>query len=574
MSTPDVSEDATEEAAATAGEAEAEPGTEPADASETTTAGRAGAREGRRGGVVREYHAKVWDEPLIMEMGSEGRRGIAFPDAEPEVRERVGRAADYVPDEVARTDDPDLPEVSEPWVLRHYVHLAQETLGFTNISPWGTCTMKYAPKLNEMIEREYTAPLHPKQDDETLQGILQVLYELDEYLQELSGMDRFVFQAASGTQSSFVFTNLLRAYLEDRGEFEERDEVITTLYSHACLPATADVSGFDVITLQPGENGYPTTEALEAAVSDRTAALMMVNPNDLGIYNPNVDEWVDIVHDAGGLCFYDQANFNSTMGISRARDVGFDASHYMLHKTFGNPKGGLGPAAGAFGCTEELAPYLPSPIVTRDESTDTYHLDYDRPKSIGKVREFWGNVPLMLKAWLWVRSMGAEGIEEASHLSVLANNYLETLLEDVPGLSKSVENMTQRRMEMTRYSWGELAEDTGVGTFDIRRRLTDYGIDAYWTSHDPWTYDEPFTPEPGEMHSKENIETYAEALRRIAEEAYDDPESVKTAPHRQSISRIDEARINEPDGWAMTWRAYLRKFGAPDGGEGDAERDD
>jgi glycine dehydrogenase subunit 2 len=566
MSTPDVDEEAAE-----ASESEAETEQEPAG---ETTAARTGAREGRRGGVVKDYHAKVWDEPLIMEMGNEGRRGIAFPEAEAEVRDSVGTAADYVPDEVARQEDPNLPEVSEPWVLRHYVHLAQETLGFTNISPWGTCTMKYAPKLNEVLEKRHTAPLHPKQDEETLQGILQIVHELDEYLQELSGMDKFVFQAASGTQSSFVFTSVLRKYIEDRGELGQRDEVITTLYSHACLPATADVSGFDVITLQPGENGYPTTEALEEAVSDRTAALMMVNPNDLGIYNPNVDEWVDIVHDAGGLCFYDQANFNSTMGISRARDVGFDASHYMLHKTFGNPKGGLGPAAGAFGCREELAEYLPKPVVTHDESADSYHLDYDRPKSVGKIREFWGNVPLMLKAWMWIRSMGGEGITEASHLSVLGNNYLEKLLEDVPGLSKSVENMTKRRMEMTRYSWGELADDTGVGTFDIRRRLTDYGIDAYWTSHDPWTYDEPFTPEPGEMHSKENIETYAEALRRIAEEAYDDPESVKTAPHKQSISRIDDHRINEPDKWAMTWRAYLKKFGDPDGAGSEATSDD
>ncbi|WP_197427789.1 hypothetical protein [Halogeometricum sp. CBA1124] len=274
---------------------------------------------------------------------------------------------------------------------------------------------------------------------------------------------------------------------------------------------------------------------------------------------------IDIVHDAGGLCFYDQANFNSTMGISRARDIGFDASHYMLHKTFGNPKGGLGPAAGAFGCREELTEYLPKPVIERDESSGEFYLDYDRPKSVGKVREFWGNLPLIMKAYMWVRNMGAEGIVEASNISILGNNYLEELLKDVPGLSKSVENVTDRRMEMTRYSWGELHEDTGVSTVDIRRRLTDYGIDAYWMSHDPWTYAEPFTPEPGEMHSKENIETYAEALRLIAEEAYEDPETVKTAPHNQSIDRVDEERIDDPDKWAMTWRAYLKKTGGPNG---------
>jgi len=518
-----------------------------------------GAREGERGGIVREYHGKVWDEPLIMEMGHEGRRGIVFPDTGSDVTEEVGSAEEYVPDAVSRTDSPDLPEVSKPWVLRHYVHLSQETLGFTNISPWGTCTMKYAPKLGEMIQNRELADIHPQQDEETMQGLLQIVYELDEYLQELSGMDKFSFQAASGTQSAFIFTSILREYLEDRGELDQRDEVITTLYTHACNPAVADVSGFDVVTLNPGENSYPPTEALKEAVSDRTAALMMVNPNDLGVYNPNIDEWVDIVHEAGGLCFYDQANFNGTMGISRARDLGFDASQYMLHKTFGNPKGGLGPAAGAFGCTEELAEYLPSPVVTYDG--EQYHLDDDRPNSIGNIREFWGNAPVILKAYMWVKAMGGEGIVEANNLSVLGNNYLETLLEDVRGLSKTVGNMTQNRMEMTRYSWGELAEDTGVSTVDIRRRLTDFGIDAYWMSHEPLTYAEPFTPEPGEMHSKENIETYAEALRRIAEEAYSDPEKVKNAPHKQSISRVDEARTNDPDKWALTWRAYKKKFG-------------
>jgi glycine dehydrogenase subunit 2 len=418
--------------------------------------------------------------------------------------------------------------------------------------------MKYAAKIAENLEQQELAQMHPEQNEETMQGVLQIVHELEQYLQELTGMDRFSFQSASGTQSAFVFVNMLREYLRDRGEFEQRDQIITTLYTHACNPAAADVAGFDVVTLEPGENGYPDTEALREAVSDRTAGLMMVNPNDLGIYNPNVDEWVDIVHEAGGLCFYDQANFNSTMGRSRARDIGFDASQYMLHKTFGNPKGGLGPAAGAFGCREELAEYLPGPVVTYDG--DTYHLE-DKQNSIGHVREFWGNVPLMMKAHMWVNAMGPEGIVEATDLSLLANNYLEKLLEDVPGLEKSVQNMTKNRMEMTRYSWGELSDDTGVSTVDIRRRLTDYGIDAYWMSHEPWTYDEPFTPEHGEMHSKENIETYAEALRQIAHESYEDPEHVKSAPHSQSISRVNEARIDDPDKWALTWRAYKEKYG-------------
>src|SRR5581483_8065257 len=231
------------------------------------------------------------------------------------------------------------------------------------------------------------------------------------------------------------------------GELGRRDEVITTIQAHPCNAATAAAAGFKVVTLMLGGEGYAPLDALEAAVSDRTAALMVNNPDDMGIYNPQIDEWVRIVHEAGGLCFYDHANFNGVMGRVRARDLGFDACMYMLHKTFGAPKGN-GPAVGALGCTADLARFLPAPVVVREG--DRYRLDQDRPDSIGRVREFWGNVPQLVKAYGWARAMGAEGIRKAADLSVLANNYMEKRLLEIRGVTRSHPQLRVPRLEMTR----------------------------------------------------------------------------------------------------------------------------
>ena len=508
--------------------------------------------------TLRNYHAAVWDEPIVMEMGRPGGRGVIFADAEDDIKAAIGYAEDHIPSGMKRAQAPALPELSEPEVLRHYLHLSQETLGMIGISLFGTCTMKYNPRVNEIVAKTpQMAELHPCQDEDTLQGILEIIYRFDLMLRELSGMDQFVFQAGGGADAAYTHACVLRAYHAAQGELAQRNEIINTVYTHPCNPGTASTAGFKVITLMPEENGYPSIDALKAAVSDRTAGLMITNPDDLGVYNPHIKEWVKIVHDAGGLCFYDHANFNGVMGVLRAREIGFDACMFMLHKTFGAPKGGMGPAAGAYGCTEALAKFVPAPVVTFDG--DTYRLDHDRPDSVGKIREFWGNIPLVLKAYSWVRSMGAEGILEACHLSVLANNYMEKLLIDIPGVSKPNPEMDKRRMEMTRYSWGKLQNDTGVGTLDVSNRMIDFGLDAFWMSHDPWLIPEPFTPEAGEMYSKEDIEYWCAVLAQISEEAYSNPELVKTAPHNQAIHRIDMEALEDPEKWAMTWRAYLRK---------------
>jgi glycine dehydrogenase subunit 2 len=501
---------------------------------------------------IRKYHAPVWDEPVISQMGSAGRRGLVFREASQQICNLVGSVQQLAPENMLREDSPSLPELSEPEVQRHYLHLSQETLGMVGMSLFGTCTMKYNPRLNEVVtSRPEVAETHPLQDEKTLQGTLQLIHNFDLILRELSGMDNFVFQAGGGAHAAYTHCCVTRAYHASRGELERRNEIITSIQTHPCNPATAAAAGFDVVTLPLGDNGYPSLDALRVAVSDRTAALLINNPDDMGIYNPEIDEWVKIVHDAGGLCFYDHANFNGVMGKIRARDLGFDACMYMLHKTFGAPKGGGGPAVGAYGCSAELAPFLPSPVVTHSQGF--YHLDY------GRIREFWGNVPQVIKAYSWARAMGASGIEEAAEISVLANNYMESRLLKIRGITKSHPNISGPRMEMTRYSIETVTEETGVTVDDLSNRMVDFGIDAPWLAHHPWLVPQPFTPEAGESYSKEDIDYWIDVVEEIVREAYEDPETVKTAPHRQAIAQIHSGPLDDPEQWAMTWRAYVRK---------------
>jgi glycine dehydrogenase subunit 2 len=506
----------------------------------------------------RDYHAARWDEPLVMQLGHPGRRGQVFPAPEAGVEETVGDPAALVAPAMLRRNAPALPEMTEPEVQRHYLHLSQETQGMMNVSLFGTCTMKYNARVSEAVaQRPEVAEIHPYQPQDTLQGILEVIHRFDLILRELSGMDRFVFQAGGGADAAYTHCAVTRAWLQHRDEIGVRDEIVTSIQAHPCNAATAAAAGFKVVTLMLEEDGLPSLDALRAAIGPRTAALMINNPDDMGLYNPRIREWVEAVHDVGGLCFYDHANFNGVMGKIRARELGFDACMYMLHKTFGSPKGGGGPAVGAYGCSAELAPYLPTPLVA--EEGGTYRLDQDRPLSCGKVREFWGNVPQVLRAYAWARAMGAEGIQEGSDISVLANNYMDARLSRLRGLQKSHPHLKGWRMEMTRWGLGPLKEDTGIGTVEVANRMADYGIDPYWMSHEPWVVPEPFTPEAGEMYGKEDIDAWIDALAAIVEESYADPALVRDGPHRQPIPKLDGAWLAEPKDWATTWRAYRRK---------------
>jgi len=506
---------------------------------------------------LRRFHQAKWDEPIIFELSREGQRGILVPEFEGGA-EAGAEDATALPEHMRREEPPKLPELSQPEVVQHYMRLSQENLGADlNVEiGQGTCTMKYSPKINERLAAHpKVADLHPLQAEETVQGILEILYRFEQILKEISGLDRFSLQPPAGSAAIYANASMIRAYHAWRGEADQRDEIITTIFSHPSNAACAQTAGFKVITLYPDEDGYPDLDALKAAVSERTAGLMITNPEDTGIFNPQIDEFVKVVHDAGGLCAYDQANANGILGITRAKEAGFDLCHFNLHKTFSSPHGCGGPGAGACGVREELAKFLPTPVVAFDG--ERYRLDYDRPHSIGRMVPFYGYAPVVVRAYAWAMSLGAEGLREVAEIAALNNNYLLNKVLEIDGASAPYAE-GKRRIEQVRYSWEALAEETGVHSEELGLRAADFGL-HYWTSHHPFIVPEPCTLEPTETPSKDNLDEYVSVLSHVAEEARTDPEVVKSAPHNSTVHSIDHAPLDDPEKWAMTWRAYRRK---------------
>ena len=510
--------------------------------------------------VLRRFHQARWDEPIIFELSRAGQRGILVPEVEEEIRARAGDVLADLPDGMRRKDPPALPELSQPQVVRHYARLSQENLGADlNVDiGQGTCTMKYSPKINDQLAANpKLLDLHPFQDEETVQGILEVMYRFEQILKEISGLDRFSLQPGAGSAAIYANVSIIRAYHEARGESKQRDEIITTIFSHPSNAACAKTAGYRVITLYPDDDGYPDLDALKAAVSERTAGLLITNPEDTGIYNPKIAEFVDIVHGAGGLCSYDQANANGVLGITRAREAYFDLCHFNLHKTFSTPHGCGGPAVGATGVKEELARFLPVPLVEYDG--ERYRLDYDLADSIGKVGSFHGVPAVVVKAYAWAMSLGADGLKEVAGIAVLNNNYLLKKMLEIPGLSIPYAK-GKRRIEQVRYSWEKLAEETGIHSEELGIRAADFGV-HYWTSHHPFVVPEPCTLEPTESYSKDELDEYVAIIAHVASEAYTDPEIVKSAPHNSTVHTIEHEPFDDPSQWAVTWRAFRRKVG-------------
>lgn len=505
---------------------------------------------------VRQFHQAKWDEPVVFELHRKGERGVVPPSAEAGVKAATEGTA-RIPAAMQRPDAPALPEIGQAKVLRHYLRLSQETLGSDlNVEiGQGTCTMKYIPRINELLIRTpHMTELHPLQDADTVQGMLEIYYRLDLAMREISGMDAFSFQPSSGTQALLAMASIVRAYHESRGEGDTRDEIITTIFSHPSQAATAAVKGYKIITLHPDEDGFPDIDKLKAALSSRTAGFVVANPEDTGIYNPRIREFTDLVREAGGVCFYDQANANGLLGITRAREAGFDMCFFNLHKTFAAPHMCGGPATGALGVSEELKRFLPGPLV--DSEDGRYVLKDQSAGSIGKVRSFHGVAQTVLRAYAWIRALGPDGLKEVAQIAVLNNNYLYHKILQIRGASAPY--IKGRRLEQVRYSWQQLTEETGVTTEDITRRMCDFGL-HYWTSHHPYIVKQPFTLEPTESYSKEDLDEYVRALTHISEEAYSNPDIVKSAPHNSTVHRNDESSLDDPSQWCITWRAYLKK---------------
>lgn len=511
-----------------------------------------------KGSKLRNFHQAKWDEEIIFELSTEGERGILVPEVEAEIEKEVGDGLSALPPHMLRKQPPALPEVGQMRVLKHFLRLSQQNLGadFNIDIGQGTCTVKYNPKINEKLAGSpKVSNIHPFQDESTVQGALEIMHRMDLMMREISGMDRFTLQPSSGSHAILTMASIVRKYHQVKGEDQQRDEIITTIFSHPSDAAAVAVKGYKIITLYQGEDGLPELEALKAAVSERTAALFITNPEDTGIFNPKIAEFTKVVREAGGLCAYDQANANGILGVTRAREAGFDMCFFNLHKTFGAPHGCGGPASGALGVTESLTPYLPVPLV--DFDGQNYRLNYDVAHTIGKTRAFYGAFAVILKSYAWIMSMGAEGLKEVARVAVLNNNYLLKHITAIEG-ADSPFSAGKRRIEQVRYTWEKLYKETGVGTHDVTLRMADFGFHL-WSSHHPFVVPEPFTIEPTESYSKNELDEYLDGLRHVVKEARTEPETVKNAPHNSVVHKIDESTLDDPEKWAITWRTYLKK---------------
>jgi glycine dehydrogenase subunit 2 len=449
-------------------------------------------------------------------------------------------------------------------VHRHYLRQSQEVLGddvAIDIGQ-GTGTKNNSPKIQEhTASRSHKiADVHPLQEPGTMQGILHICHEVERFLKSISGMDHFSFQPGGGAHAVFANASIIRKYWRDKGaEGAERDEIVTTIFSHPCNPGSSATAGFKVIDLmQDPELGYPTLEAFKAALGGRTAAIFLTNPEDTGIFNPRIREYVDAAHAAGALAVYDQANVNGIMGITRALECGFDLIHYNLHKTFSAPHGGMGPGCGALGVKDFLRDYLPVPRVEFDGAR--YSLNWNGPKSIGQVRSFFGNAAVLLRAYMWIRALGPEGVREAAMCAVLNNQYMVRKVEKIRGVTMYYAK-GRRRIEQCRYSWEQLRRDTGFGTEDVTRRLVDYGMEHYWQSHHPHIVPEPFTLEPTESYSKEDIDEFVAVLEQISKECYEQPDIIRSAPHNAPCHGIRNYYEEDPEKVICTWRQYKKRKG-------------
>jgi len=497
------------------------------------------------------YAQARWDEPLIIELSQRGKVGFHHPSSDQE-SENVLEA---VPPRLRRSTLPSLPEVSEIEVVRHYTRLSQENFGVDlGIYPLGSCTMKYNPKVCDLIAASHKIQeLHPYQDLRTVQGILQTLYEAADFLAKIVGMQKITLQPAAGAHGEYTGVMLMRAYHRDKGDLK-RDEIIIPDSAHGTNPASAAMAGYKVVEVPSNSQGCVDTEALKSAVGPRTAGLMITNPNTLGIFECKILEIAGIVHDAGGLLYYDGANLNAIMGKARPGDMGFDIVHINLHKTFATPHGGGGPGAGPVGVTSRLMDYLPVPTVEFDGTK--YYLEYNRPKSIGKVRAFHGSAAVILRAYTYILLHGKEGLETASEVAVLNANYMAQKLRKIKGYSLPFGEGVPRKHEFV-LSASNLAKETGVTALQVGKRLLDFGVHPP-TVYFPLIVEEAMMAEPTETVSKQELDAMINGFEKVSEEAYSKSDQPKTSPHSTSVTRIDEAKANRPKTMQLTWKMGAR----------------
>ena len=469
---------------------------------------------------------KLDQQPLLFESSRPGRATAILPDSD--VPDRP--LSSLIPDAHRSPAPPPLPELGELDVVRHYTNLSTLNMSIDgNFYPLGSCTMKYNPKRNERLAAlPGLGAQHPYQDEETLQGLLGILFELQDVMAEIAGLHAVSLQPAAGAHGELTALMVAAAYFRDRGE--KRTQVLIPDSAHGTNPASAHIAGFEAVTIKSDSNGLVALDDFEAKLSDQTAAFMITNPNTVGLFDPQIGTIARLLHDQGALLYLDGANMNAILGVVRPGDMGVDLMHYNPHKTFSGPHGGGGPGAGPIAVRDRLAPYLPAPVVARAYD-GTYRLDHDRPKSIGRVRTFFGNTGVLFRAYCYIRSQGPEGLKQVAQHAVLNANYLMSLVKDTYPV-----HYAGHCMHEFVASARPIAKERGIRAMDIAKRLIDYNFHAP-TVYFPLIVPEAMMIEPTETESRETLEAFATVLRAIAQE---DPHALHDAPHTTPISRPDE----------------------------------
>ena len=476
------------------------------------------------------YHSAVYDEPLLNEFT--------------EVKKEKTSGVEGIPNTLRRTKKIGIPDLDEPIVVRHFHHLSQMNYGVdTGIYPLGSCTMKYNPKICEQIASwDKFANTNPYQDTSTVQGNLQIMFELEHMLCEITGMDYFCLQPAAGAHGEFLGMLLTRAYHEYRND-SERNEVILPDTAHGTNPASANMAGFKLIEIPSNKDGTVDLDTLENTLSEKTACFMLTNPNTLGIFESDILEISKMVHKAGALLYYDGANMNAIMGKARPGDMGFDIVHLNLHKTFSTPHGGGGPGSGPVGVKIKLERFLPVPRIGRTKD-GIYIFDYDAPESIGKIKDFYGNFSALLKTYVYILMMGSDGLKEASEIAVLNSNYMKKKIIDSDKYDMPYKQLRKHEFVI---SCEKLKQEKQITAKDVAKRLLDHGLHPP-TVYFPLIVKEALMIEPTETESKKDIDKYVETLLRIADEK---PDVVKNSPSNTSVKRVDEVEATKKP--VLTW---------------------
>lgn len=471
---------------------------------------------------------------VIYEVSTEGRKGYSLPALDVE----ESNLSDLIPAELLNEEELSLPEVSEFDVVRHYTNLSLLNHGVDKgFYPLGSCTMKYNPKLNEDMSRlgGFTS-IHPLQPESTVQGALELLYDLDMKLSEIAGFARTTTQPAAGANGEFVGLMIIKAYHKKKGEAEQRTKIIVPDSAHGTNPSSAYVAGYEIVEVKSNDDGSVNVDSLKEVIAEnegKIAGLMLTNPSTLGLFEKSITEITTLVHDAGGLNYYDGANMNAIMGKVRPGDMGFDVMHYNLHKTMSTPHGGGGPGAGPVGVREDLVEFLPTPVIEKGDNG--YFLDYDRPNTMGRLKGFHGHFGVNIRAYSYILSLGAEGLREASETAVTNANYMMHKL-------KEKYNLPMDQVCKHEFVLGGIKDtSTGITTLDIAKRILDFGYHPP-TIYFPLIVNEAMMIEPTESESRETLDAFIDTLNKIADEAIADPEMLKLAPHNTPVSRLNESK--------------------------------